>query len=321
MKRANGDGTVVKMTGNRRRPWACRKVIGWKEDGRPILKYISYHKTKREAEIALNRYNEDPYDVSGMTLADLFNEWVKIQEKGKQAGTVRGYRARYEHLRPLYDEKITDINMLMLEKVYNDLNVSKNTLWRTHNLISMLLKYAVKRHYLPVSALNITKGVNLPDKEDRHFKPREILNNKEIDMLWSIQHDNEYAKIILVYLYTGLRYSELKNLEASDCHDNYIEIKQAKTAAGVRIVPICDKLKQVLPIVPLPSYATFERRFKELLPDHTIHDTRHTFVSMLTEKGVDVRVIKAIVGHKVSDITALYTHISLDVMLEAVNRL
>jgi site-specific recombinase XerD len=42
---------------------------------------------------------------------------------------------------------------------------------------------------------------------------------------------------------------------------------------------------------------------------------------MLTEKGVDVRVIKAIVGHKMDDVTAIYTHISLDTMLEAVNKL
>lgn len=321
MKRANGDGTVVKMTGNRRKPWACRKVIGWKEDGRPILKYISYHKTKREAEIALNRYNEDPYRITDMTLEDLYKEWYALQERDKKYGTLRTYNSIYYHLRPIQNEKITDIDMFMLEKVYDDLDVSKNTMCRLNLMVKGLLSYAVKRHYLPVSALNITKGVNLPVKEDKHLKPREILTNKEIDMLWSIKDSNEYAKIILVYVYTGLRFSELKNLEAADCHDNYIEIKESKTAAGVRIVPICDKLKQILPIMSLPARSTFVNHFKELLPNHTIHDTRHTFISMLTEKGVDVRVIKAIVGHKANDITALYTHISLDVMLEAVNRL
>ena len=43
--------------------------------------------------------------------------------------------------------------------------------------------------------------------------------------------------------------------------------------------------------------------------------------SMLTEAGVDSRIIKSIVGHKGQDITEHYTHITLEVKLEAVNLL
>lgn len=321
MKRANGDGTVVKMTGNRRKPWACRKVIGWKEDGRPILKYISYHKTKREAENALKRYNDDPYIVNNITFADLYKEWYEIQERDKKDGTLRHYRTRYAHLASIYDEKITDIDAIMLERVYNDLDVSKGMLESVQILVNLMIKYAVKRRYLPVSALNISKAINMPVREQKHNKPREVIAKTDIDRLWGLKDTNEYAKIILVYIYTGLRYAELRDLAPENCHDNYIEIVDAKTPAGVRTVPICDKLKQVLPIIQVPPRTTFDRQYKLLLPQHAIHDTRHTFISMLTEKNVDVRVIKAIVGHKISDVTAIYTHISLDVMLEAVNKL
>lgn len=321
MKRANGMGTVVKMTGNRRRPWAVRKVIGWKEDGRPILKYISYHKTRREAETALKRYNDDPYTINNMTLGDLYKEWYAIQEHEKADGTLRCYRGRYDHLKPIQDERIVNIDMIMLENLYHNMDVSKGTLDDIQTLINLMFKYAVKRHYLPVSALNISKAINMPKKEKKRLKPHTVISKDNIDMLWRIKNDNEYAKIILVYLYTGLRFSELKNLDIENCHDNYIEIKHSKTAAGVRVVPICDKLKDVLPIIPVPPRSTFERYFKMLLPDHSIHDTRHTFISMMTEKGVDIRIIKAIVGHTINDVTAIYTHISLDVMLEAVNKL
>ena len=321
MKRANGMGTVVKMTGNRRRPWAIRKVVGWKENGRPILKYISYHKTKREAEIALNKYNEDPYTLNNMTFGDLYKEWYAIQEKEKVAGTLKCYRTRFDHLKPIHDEKITDIDAFMLEKLYQNLDVSKGVLDRMQLLVNTMFRYAVKRHYLPISALNISKAINMPAKEKKSLKPHDVISKADIDMLWDIKDKNEYAKIILVYIYTGLRFSELKNLDVENCHDNYIEIKQAKTAAGVRIVPICDKLQSILPIIPVPPRTTFERYFKMLLPDHNMHDTRHTFISMMTEKNIDVRVIKAIVGHKISDVTAVYTHISLDTMLEAVNKL
>lgn len=320
MKRKNGDGTVVKMTGNRRKPWACRKVIGWKEDGRPILKYISYHKTKREAENALKRYNDDPYTLSNMTLDDLYKEWYAIQENEKAPETLRNYDIRYGHLKPIHDIKVTDITPFVLEGLYKTLDITKNTLNNVQTLVNLLIKYAVKRHYLPVAALNYSKAINLPAKDVKRLKPRTVISKEEIDMLWGMT-DNEYAKVILFYIYTGLRYAELRDLDPKDYHGNYIEIKDSKTPAGVRVVPICDKLQRILPIVPVPNHTTFYRYFKQILPNHTIHETRHTFASMLADKGVDVRVIKSIVGHKQDDVTARYTHISLDVKLQAVNLL
>ena len=321
MKRANGQGTVVKMTGNRRKPYAIRKVVGWKEDGRPILKYISYHRTKREAENALNTYNSDPYQITSKTLADLYKEWYAIQENKKAEQTLRAYRIRYDHIKPIHDEKLSSIDVVMLENLYQSLDVSQGTLEHINTLISMLFKYAVKRRYLPVQALNIQKAINLPAKQETRKNPHKIIDKADIDMLWRIKDHNEFAKIILVYIYTGLRYSELKNLDPSQCHDDYIEIGKAKTKAGIRTVPICDKLKTVLPIIQVPPRTTFDRYFKMLLPNNSVHDTRHTFISMLTEKGVDIRVIKAIVGHTINDVTAIYTHISLDMMRDAVNKL
>lgn len=321
MRRANGMGTVVKMSGNRRKPWACRKVVGWKDDGKPILKYISYHKTKREAENALNQYNNEPYTINRMTLDALYREWYDVQSIKKADDTLRQYRVRYKHLQSIGKVKISDIDVITLENLYQSLDITDNTLALVHILYSMLLKYAVKRRYLPVSALNMLKAINLPKKNETRKFPHKMISDDDIKMLWDVKDTNEYAKVILVYIYTGLRYSELKNLDTADCHENYIEIKQSKTKAGIRTVPLCDKVKSLLPIMPVPPHTTFDRHFKLLLPNHSIHDTRHTFISMLTEKGVDIRIIKAIVGHSLNDVTAIYTHISLDAMLEAVNLL
>ena len=321
MRRANGSGHITKLAGNRRKPFAIRKIVGWTEKGTPQYKYISYHKTKREAERALNKYIEDPYDLDRKTLAELYREWFEIQEREKAPGTLRSYRIRFDHLKPLHDMKISEINAFTLEKHYEALNISKASLDDVNTLINLLFKYAVKRRYLPLNALNMTKAINMPVKEEKHFKPHSVISSEDIQRLWELKDENEYAKIILVYIYTGMRYSELKNLNVTDWHGDHVEIGHAKTAAGVRTVPICQKIRELTPIASVPPMTTFSRYFKELLPDHAPHDTRHTFISMLTEKGVDVRIIKAIVGHKMPDVTAIYTHISLDKMLEAVNLL
>ena len=320
-KRANGDGTVVKLQGNRRRPWAIRKVVGWKDNGRPILKYISYHKTKREAEKALDVYNNDPYTVTNKTLAELYREWYGVQEKKKAEGTLKGYRVCFNHLAPLHDMPVKDIDRYVLQRFFDDVDINKCTCKKVSQLVNMLFKYAVKRGILPSVALTWDKVVDIPDKEEKHQNPRAVIDKNDINRLWELKDVNEYARVTLVYIYTGLRFSELANLSPEDCHDNYIEIKQAKTAAGVRIVPLSDKVRSLLPIMQVSSRTTFERHYKKLLPDHVRHDTRHTFVSMMTEAGVDPRIIKAIVGHKPNDVTDIYTHIGLDVMLEAVNRL
>lgn len=321
MRRANGDGTIIKLSGNRRRPYAIRRVIGWREDGGRIIKYVSYHKTYREAEQALNRYNEDPYTISKITFEKLYMEWYAIREKTKKEQTLKGYRTCFNHCAPLYNLRMQEIDRLVLSRFYERLDVNKSTLHKVVQFLNMLFKYAVKLGILPISALKLNEAVNIPSKPEKRQNPRSAVTKQELETLWQLSYTNEYAKIILVYIYTGLRFSELKELQPENCHDNYVDIIDAKTPAGIRSVPLCDKVKKLLPIINVPARTTFERKYKELLPDHVIHDTRHTFITMLTEKNVDARIIKSIVGHKSNDITEVYTHISLEAKLEAVNLL
>jgi hypothetical protein len=47
----NGFGSIVKLSGNRRKPFAVRITTGWK-DGKQIRKYLGYYKSEAEAAIA-----------------------------------------------------------------------------------------------------------------------------------------------------------------------------------------------------------------------------------------------------------------------------
>lgn len=50
-------------------------------------------------------------------------------------------------------------------------------------------------------------------------------------------------------------------------------------------------------------------------PPHTAFaDTSHSFVTHLTEDGVDRRFIQSQVGHECDSSTAIYTHVSSDFM-------
>lgn len=319
MRRANGSGTIVKLAGNRRRPYAIKKITGWKENGVPTYKYLSYHKTYREAERALAKYNADPYEISTKTVKQVYDEWILLQQD-KAEGTLSSYETSYKRLAPLYDLRMTQLDRVTLQQFYDNLKGTQNSVRRQQILVNNLIKYAVKQGILPLSALNIHKVIDTSEKPEGIKRKKQVIPKDIVAKLWT-RTDQEIVKQILLYIYTGCRWSELYELTDEHCHEDYIEITEAKTPAGVRIVPLCDKIKTILPVKPIPNYDVFNKEFKDILPGYHIHDCRHTFITRLTEAGVDSRIIKTIVGHKSADVTALYTHITLEVMLEAVNKL
>lgn len=318
MRRPNGSGHVTKLSGNRRKPYAIRKIVGWSESGTPKYQYLSYHKTKREAERALNKFIEDPYVLGKYTLKEVYEEWYAIKEKQKAENTLIGYRTQWHHLEPLHNMRMQLMDRFEVQRYFDNLAVSEIALVRIRSLLKMLFEYAVRRGIMPMSALNICDAIDLQPKVEARQYPHKILTEQEIQYLWD-HKDNEMVKIILVYVYTGLRFSELRKLSPKNVHEDYIEIKQSKTEAGNRIVPLSDKVKSLLPIAEVPPHSTYITYFQKILPDHTPHDTRHTFMSLMAEAKIDDRIVKAIVGHKPTDITEHYTHFSFETLLEAVN--
>ena len=100
MKLPNGYGSVFKLGGNRRRPWAVRVTVGWTEEGKQIYKYVGYYKTKTEAMQALAEYHKDPaaFDPS-LTLAELRNRWRESVAYTKlSAKTQESYDIAWKHL-------------------------------------------------------------------------------------------------------------------------------------------------------------------------------------------------------------------------------
>ena len=321
MKNPNGYGTIIKLSGNRRRPYACRKTMGFNDNGYPIYKYISYHKTRREAVQALAEYNKNPYSLDKITFAQAFDRYITYKEGSvKRISDIISLHRNY--MAPLDNVYMADMSLGNIQAYFDSLETTKSTLDRVKNVLGQVIDYCVKRELMPLSSKEIVKMIDLTPKKQTRTVSRDVFSRDAVAWLWD-HKEAETPHILLFYIYTGIRYDEIHHIE---WYDDYMKVKEAKTDAGIRDVPLSDKAKSLLPLPAVPDYKTLWKRMKrislELGEKHNVHDCRHTFISLLTEAGIDPRIIKKIVGHVAADVTEdIYTHISLETMLEAVNKI
>lgn len=346
MKLPNGFGSVYKLSGNRRNPWCARKTTGWNDKGQPVYKFVGFYKTRKDALTALAEYNQDPFDLhhNTITFREVFDLWSAEYYPKISDSNIKGYNLAYKISADLHDMKMTDIKLDHLQTIADQSGKHTPTLKKLKTLFNMVWNYCIKHEILPpdkkqmVSYLDISKGGN-PNRITRT-----VFSKEEINTLWSVVDQDSSYQIPLFLIYTGLRIGEFYNLKKTDIdlNNHVLQVTESKTQAGVREVPIADKVSEIVKyrIFSTDSEYLFtntkNRKFtdnvfrdfwwkpmmEDLKMSHFPHDTRHTCVSLLTEAHVDERIIKQIIGHKGHGVTqAVYTHLNRDIKLEAINRI
>lgn len=136
-----------------------------------------------------------------------------------------------------------------------------------------------------------------------------------------------------------MRIGELLNLKISDINieNKTIQIRESKTENGIRTIPINSK---IFPLItknisiyqdyflerdnePL-NYKMFLHSFKLLLKElkiqrHTIHDTRHTFATLLNNSNANATSIVKLIGHSSFSTTEnTYTHKDTEELRKAI---
>lgn len=339
MKRANGTGTVYKMSGKRRKPYRAMVTLGYDEMGKAMRKTIGTFAKASEAQKALYEYLGDPsaYDAKGVTLETVWN-WL-LEDKDRQGIQYRKqsrYNAFYKMTKHLHHFPIADIKLAQLQLCFDQTQMAASTLNNIKTVLTNLYDIAIKNG---VVDKNIAKYISLPapQKSTMH-KP---FSNNEIRTLWS-NSDMVLAQVTLSFIYTGLRPGELYGIKSCDVHiDKQYMIGGNKTKAGKdRIIPIhnailpfikmwlknaktnnADLLMQGCEINSIPTYRYRLNHAPSDFGCHKPHDGRHTFATMAYGHRMDSDIIKRIMGHsRATDITSdVYIHTDLAQLLEAVN--
>lgn len=365
MRFANGVGSVYKLSGKRRKPWAARKTVGWtfdeeKKKSYPVYQFVGYYTTRQEALTALMEYNKNPYDldVNTITFEEIYEKWSEVHFPKVSDSNAKGYRASYNLCESIRSMRFIDIKLIHLQKIVDESGKNTPTLKKLKVLFGLMYDYAVINEIVTPDKREMIRFLDISQAGNPNAKNRKPFTKKAIKLLWDTYPSNDYISIVLILIYTGLRISELLELKKEDINvaERWLFVKEAKTEAGVREVPIAEKVVPFfeywmakncdtlictpdeqpftyrnyydsywIPLMidlNLGKYVMEEGKQEPVYKGYTPHCTRHTCISLLTEVGVDERILQKIVGHKGQNVTqAVYTHIDLPYKLEAINKI
>lgn len=322
--RGNGEGSVVKLSGKRTRPYAARITVGWTNEGKQMFQYVGYYKTKTEAKNALFNYYVSPYDLSAdkLTAQDVFDRWVETAKFSEEV--LKNYRRVIENS-GLSKKIFKDIKLIQLEEAARELTPAMQKRYKA--AWKNLYLYGMKHDIVNKDLASLMELDKYKAKERDAITPsdiKDILSNEDI--------------IPKLLLYTGMRIDELLNIETENVDlESRIMIGGLKTEAGKnRKIPIH---KDILPIIEelynkgykylltngKGRKITYDNYLKEwhtneVRTQYTPHYTRHTFVSRAIKLNLDRSILQKVIGHSNKDATDIYTHVDVDSLVNFIDK-
>ena len=286
-------------------------------------------------------------------LVENFKTYLSV-EKNFSDYTVRAYYSDIvSYILWLNDKNPLEIDFNFLREYLHFIqrfDYQKTTVARKTASIRTFYKFLYRERYIdnnPAISLTAPKRPKSLPKFLTKEEVEQILNNIKIDTPAGFRN-----KVIIELLWaTGMRVSELSNLNFGDLNLEENEIRVFGKGAKERIVLISERAKDYLKqyinkarSLLAPGYnieeindnspvfinntgyrlqnATIRNAINrvvaeiELPKKVTPHVFRHSFATRLIENGADLRVVQELLGHAGISNTQIYTHISMKHMQE-----
>ncbi len=257
-------------------------------------------------------------------MTHLIDKFTDILKKGRyNTQTIAAYRNAifkfYNEFRETPERQITDE---MIAEYLQDLKVKK----KLTNDVALQHGKAVKLFYELLFSRKLNVTISGQIKEESSI---ELLTHQEIVLLLSVTDNIKHKALLSVVYATGMRLAEIMNLHLEDIsfEDNTIYIRPIKKEQG-RHLMLANNIKGAIQnhiAKNKPSKLLFEGekgkgynpRSVQLIfqvalkksgidKDLSIHSLRHSFAVHLLERGVDVHLLKEILGHKNVQTTSVY---------------
>lgn len=343
MKRPNGAGSIVKLSGNRRRPYAVR-VSNRNGHGHVVQSVLSYHAKLQEAQAALDEYNRQKAagrapaaDLLFMTVQQAYDAWSAREYRKCGESSAGSHKAAWNKRVSRYaDRKIRSVTLDEWQAIIDDAEaqgMSQSTIDNAAILIRALCAYAAQRDII---GKDYSVYLDIPSVDPK--KKKGAFTDLQIKQLEDMAAAGvPWADTVLILCYTGLRISEFAQLTPFSYHPEqggYLRGGVKTDAGRNRIIPVHPNIKPYIDraLASRGDYL-FTHDGEYLAPDWyrvnafpliaralgtpeaTPHWCRHTFATRLHAAGADQLATKWLLGHSTSgDVTARYTHETIDVL-------
>jgi integrase/recombinase XerC len=293
-----------------------------------------------------------------LTCADAIQKFLQylMDERHFSEHTVKAYNSDLQSLLTYLNEEnitlIKDVEFFILRGYVANLfdkEYSKSTIERNIASLKSFYKFLIKKGFLEE---NPAKQLKFPRKEKKLFN---VFNIDDIFLLLSKPDRSEIAglrdALILELLYaTGLRVSELINLNISDIDFTGKRLRVLGKGKKERIIPLSDyhidlitdyikrrstlcRNKEIIGnqlLINKHGGRLTDRSVRRILEKYLTlcglpllyspHTIRHTFATHLLENGADLRSIQELLGHSSLSTTEKYIHLNLVKLLDTYDK-
>jgi site-specific recombinase XerD len=304
--------------------------------------YFNLDSELKDKLIAIQKYlesHEKPYSRFPEELKEALmamEQYMNVSRYGRS--TIDNY---ISCLRKLMNDKqvksLKDLDLPLISDYFDERLKLNSLSYSYQNQLISAIQILAKVNNLDISLINVKRpkrGSRLP----------EVLSLQEVMSILKSTRNEKHRNILMMIYCCGLRVGELINLKRNDLNweRGTIMIRHAKGNKD-RLVPFPNKMQESLRTY-LHRYQPKEYIFqgqgggkysassvrsilfisckaagiKRHVRTHTL---RHSYATHMMEKGVNLRYIQELLGHKNPKTTMIYTHVANDAKLRLYNPL
>lgn len=267
---------------------------------------------------------QQPATSTAHDFAEVCRRWLDLKRAAIKENTFEDYVGIFNaNIFPVFEGRALDeIRQSDVQKIINDyIEQSKyRTATKIYQTLKAVFDFAVGDELLERSPMRM---MHAPKYEQQNGSALTIAEERQlIELLGSSKCAEEIKAALIFLLYTGIRRSELSSARIEG---DFVSVVCAKTRKGFqdrrRLIPITPMLAAWIHTFDISRLNTVRpdaltQALKRLMPEHHLHDLRHTFITRCQECGVPREVVSVWAGHAADNTQTsnVYTHFSPEYM-------
>ncbi len=318
-----------------------RTTISTKEkEKREAEKYLETFKNAKKG-IETEEKELTKQILQNITLSDFEKEYLEYVVPTKSKAYIRSIKLSFKQLESfLGNILLSKINVKALDQfITSTFSRTERGAHLYYRTLKAAFTKAVVWEYL---SENPFKKIKFPKVAKSHPV---FISVEEFKLICSAVEEQFLKDLFTVAFYTGMRLGEIVNMKSNwiDLNNKIITIRNGESfrtkSKKERIIPFNRNLKNIFEkyigkedeyiftrIEQIKLREDFvTKKFKKAVRSIGLNDKihfhtlRHSFASMLIQKGVSLYVVKELLGHEDLSTTQIYSHLSTKNLYDAIS--